>query len=228
MKTLLTYMTYIIAVLAVTVLTANVLAEEGSAAKHKSVVAPSAQEIQPLKAGDTAPLVKVRTVEGKSIALSKAADGQAAAVIFYRGGWCPFCNRHLKALREAVPELKKLGYKTLAIAPDLPAELAKTVKKQELEYTLLSDTKMAAAKAFGVAFQVDNATLNKYKGFGIDLEAASGETHHALPVPSVFLVGKRGKIQFVYTNANYKVRLDNQALLAAAKEHASAEGSSGK
>jgi hypothetical protein len=38
-----------------------------------------------------------------------------------------------------------------------------------------------------------------------------------LPVPAVFLVTTNGLIQFEYVNPDYKVRLDPELLLAAAK-----------
>jgi hypothetical protein len=50
-----------------------------------------------------------------------------------------------------------------------------------------------------------------------NLEAASGEKHHLLPVPSVFIVGREGMIGFTYVNPDYKVRIDSDVLLAAAK-----------
>lgn len=76
---------------------------------------------------------------------------------------------------------------------------------------------MEAAKSFGIAFRVDAATVEKYKGYGIDLEQASGETHHLLPVPSVFVVGREGTVLFSYVNPDYRVRLDPDVLLAVAK-----------
>ena len=76
---------------------------------------------------------------------------------------------------------------------------------------------MEAARAFGVAFQVDDSTREKYEQFGIDLLDASGENHGQLPVPSVFLVAPGGQIQWAYSNANYKVRPKNEKLLGAAR-----------
>ena len=59
---------------------------------------------------------------------------------------------------------------------------------------------MAAARAFRIAYQMDDATLRVLGQHGIDLEAASGEKHHLLPVPAVFLVASNGVIQFEYVN----------------------------
>ena len=90
-------------------------------------------------------------------------------------------------------------------------------KKNELGYVLLSDSEMAASRAFGIAYRVDEETLAALKKWGIDLAQASGQTHHLLPVPAVFLIGKQGTIRFSYVNPNYRVRLGPDVLLAAAK-----------
>jgi peroxiredoxin len=95
-------------------------------------------------------------------------------------------------------------------------KLEASLDKNELGYTLLSDSKMEAARAFGIAFQVDDAMFETLKGYGIDIEADSGEKHRQLPVPAVFLIGDKG-IEFQYVNPNYRVRLAPEVLLAAAE-----------
>jgi peroxiredoxin len=182
-----------------------------------SDVPKSAQEVRPLLIGAEVPNVTLQTAEGKPFDLKAAAAKKPAILIFYRGGWCPYCNLHLGQLQAAEAELLKLGHRILAISPDRPEKLAESEEKGKLTYTLLSDSSMAAAKAFGIAFRVDDATVEKYKGYGIDLEAASGQNHHLLPVPSVFIAGTDGRVNFVHVNPDYKVRLAPEVLLAAAK-----------
>ena len=114
-------------------------------------------------------------------------------------------------------QLIDLGYQIIAVSPDRPEKLAPIASKKKFEYTLLSDSKMTASMAFGIAYRVDDQTLKRLRGYGIDLEEASGETHHLLPVPAVFVVDKSGKIHFEYVNPDYKIRLDPDTLLAAAK-----------
>ncbi len=178
----------------------------------------SAEEVQPLAIGAPAPAVTLQTAAGEAFDLGAAVRRQPAMLIFYRGGWCPYCNVHLGQLQEAEAEIRALGYQVLAISPDRPEKLAESAGKLQPDYTLLSDHAMAAALGFGIAFRVDDATLETYKGYGIDLEAASGETHHLLPVPAVFIVGTDGWIRFAYANPDYKVRLSPEELLAAAKD----------
>ncbi len=93
----------------------------------------------------------------------------------------------------------------------------KSLEAKGLGYTLYSDSRMEAARAFGIAFQLSADDVAAYAGYGVDLEAASGRDHHQLPVPSVFLVEKGGTVRWVYSNPDYKVRPDNAQLLGAAR-----------
>ncbi|MGX7835986.1 redoxin domain-containing protein, partial [Campylobacter fetus subsp. venerealis] len=80
---------------------------------------------------------------------------------------------------------------------DRPERLYASLSEPDIHYTLLSDAEMTASRAFGVAYRLDDAALAKYGEYGIDLEAASGQKHHELPVPAVFIVDSQGLIRFV-------------------------------
>ena len=114
-------------------------------------------------------------------------------------------------------ELAKLGFPVIAISADRPAKLTDSLKKQALGYTLYSDSSLAAARALGIVFQLSDAEVREYQEYGIDLEEASGQDHHQLPVPSVFLVEAGGKIRWVYSNPNYEIRPENSEILEAAR-----------
>jgi len=129
----------------------------------------------------------------------------------------------LGQLQSITDELTELGFKIIAISPDTPANLDSVKKEQSgVVYTLLSDSKMKAAGAFGVAFRLDDETNVKFQEYGIDLEKASGEKHHLLPVPSIFLTDDKGRIAFQHVDPNYRVRLAPEVLLSAARAAAKA------
>lgn len=115
-------------------------------------------------------------------------------------------------------ELIDTGYQIIAISPDRPEKLRETLDDRGLNYTLLSDSGMGGALAFGLAWRLGADILERYDGFGIDIEDASGETHHMLPVPAVYIVGADGTVQFEYVNPNHQVRIDPDVLLVAAKK----------
>lgn len=182
-------------------------------------IAPSANEICPLLVNSSIPSLTLKKPDGTSFDLNAALKAKPTILIFYRGGWCPYCNLQLGQLQKIEPQLLQMGYQLVAISPDRPEKLSQSLEKHKLTYELVSDSTLTAARAFGLAFQVDEKTIQMYKGFGMDLEDASGQKHHALPVPAVFVVNTAGIIQFEYLNPNYKVRMNPEVLLAAAKAY---------
>jgi peroxiredoxin len=123
----------------------------------------------------------------------------------------------LVQLRDAESKFTELGFQIIGISTDQPSKIRETIEKQNIRFTLLSDSSMKASKAFGIAYEVDNATLQALTQHSIDLNAASGQAHHLLPVPAVFLVDSNGIIQFEYVNPDYSVRVHPDLLLAAAR-----------
>lgn len=181
--------------------------------------AQDASDVTPVLTGTTIPNAAVKTIDGKSVEIKELVSQKPTVLIFYRGSWCPYCNKHLAELQQIEQKLVNTGYQILAVSPDQPKYLKKSVGKHDLEYTLLSDSPMNLTKAFGLAFKVDRSTLNKYKEVGIDLEKNSGYDHHLLPVPAVYLINPDGLITFQYVNPDYKTRINADVLLTAAKEY---------
>lgn len=188
-----------------------------STLEEKQRVVRSAEAIHPILIGSKVPELTLRTIDGELFNLNEAIRNKPTVLIFYRGGWCPYCNLQLGQIQEIEADIIKYGYQIIAISPDKPEKLIESIDKHKMNYLLLSDSNMAGAKAFGIAFKLDEATIKKYEGYGIDLVDASGEEHYYLPVPSVFVVGTDGIIKFEYVNPNYKVRLDPNILLSTVK-----------
>lgn len=121
-------------------------------------------------------------------------------------------------MQSFVSEFNKLGVQLVAISPDSPEKLTQTQEKLKLGFRLLSDSEAGLIRKLGIAFQLDDATVAKYKNeYKVDLEGASGQKHHQLPVPSAFVVDRSGLIHLSYVNPNYKIRVDPEVLLAAAR-----------
>ncbi len=188
---------------------------------HAQSIPDVAEKITPLLVGAPVPPVVFRRLDGSPFDLQKAAVEKPMILVFYRGGWCPYCNTQLSQLRKVQSNLLELGYQVVAVSPDRPEKLRATAEKQNLNYTLVSDSEATGMRAFGIAFRVNDQTFNRYKHeLEIDLENYSGSKHHLLPAPAVFIIGKHGKILFQYVNPDFKVRLHPDILLAAAKAYA--------
>jgi peroxiredoxin len=191
--------------------------------KAAPTVAATAEAVQPLKAGDSIPNVTLTNADGLDFPLMRLIKNQPTILIFYRGGWCVYCNTQLGQLKQIEVPLQKLGYQIVAVSPDKVDKIRESLKKHDLSYMLLSDSDAEAIRAFGLAFQVDDATYNKYKkDYGLDLEEYSGAKHHLLPVPAAYVLDQKGKVHWVYFNPDFKVRVDAAALLKAAEDAAPA------
>jgi len=178
-----------------------------------------ASQVQPLLPGMQAAAFDVLDVQGRPVHFDPEHLEKPLVLTFFRGGWCPYCNLHLAELRKAEEELKGMGFDIWFISIDQPEMLYETLQQPDIGYTVLSDAKLNATRAYGLAFRVPDELVEKYLGYGIDLEAASGETHHVLPAPATFIIASDGTIRFQYTNPDYKVRLHPDVLLAAARTY---------
>lgn len=186
-----------------------------------TTIAPSPEQVTPLLNGLTIPAVSLTAADNKAVALSELAQQKPSILVFYRGGWCPYCNAQLAALRDIEPQLSQLGYQLIAITPDSVASINKSLQDTgggKLNYTLLSDSNFAASSAFGLAYYLDDKTAAAYKGkLGSLITTEAGTEKVVLPVPAVYIVNTAGEAVFSYVHINYKTRLHSELLLKAAE-----------
>ena len=165
----------------------------------------TAQEVHPLKVGDSVPDGILSTINSTQVSFKTLIAQKPSIIIFYRGGWCPYCNMQMGQLVKIEPDLAKIGYQIVAITPDKPPKLQESTDKQHINYTLLSDRTMEITKKFGLAYRVSQETLARMKQHGADLDSATGNNLHLLPVPAAYVLDQKGIIHFVYYNPDIKV-----------------------
>lgn len=203
-----------------------------SAIRHGHADAPiaaTAEQVQPLEAGDSAPRFIVETVESRVFDFDPLNLDKPVMILVFRGGWCPYCNMYLSDMRHVIPEIQELGIDVLFLSGDRPELLYESLENQaredieELDYTILSDADAQAAIALGIAFKATQGTVDYVNKKGDGYRKSSMERHGILPVPAVFAIGKDGMIAYAYVNADYKVRLPADDLLEAARMIAAAD-----
>ena len=188
-----------------------------SAGDQRTNIAADAWTIQPLMAGAPAPSFQATASDGSRFNFDPDQLERPAVLVFYRGGWCPYCNLHFAELRAVEDQLLALNVDLLFLSADSPQTLAEAHDGgQELDYYLLSDNSTRIAQAFGIAFKVPDSYMARLQEHDIDLAEESGYDHQVLPAPAVFIVAN-GRIEFAYVNPDYKVRLHPDVLLAAAR-----------
>ncbi|WJG09585.1 peroxiredoxin-like family protein [Aliiglaciecola sp. LCG003] len=189
-----------------------------SMALDRAVIAPSAEDVTPLLNGQSIPSATLKTAEGAPVSLQAITMQKPSILLFYRGGWCPYCNRQLAEIKDIEQDLVELGYQVLAISPESPKRLQEQKLQTEFAVTLLSDESLQAIKGFGIGYYVAAETKDKYKSkWDIQLTDEVGSDRAVLPAPAIFIVDKKGLIKFNYVNPNFKVRPSAELILQAAK-----------
>lgn len=187
-------------------------------ALDRTQIADSAENVTPLLIGQAAPSSKLQTVDGDPVSLKALTMQKPTVLIFYRGGWCPYCNRQLAGLKDIEGQLDELGYQILAISPETPAQLQEQKLQTKFSVQLFADPDLEAISGFGIGFYVANETRDKYKNkWDINLNSDEATGKAVLPAPAVFILNTAGKVVFSYVNPDIKIRISPELLYQAAK-----------
>ena len=183
----------------------------------RTVIADKAENVTPLLNGTPAPNVTVKTADGSPVSLRAVLMQKPTVLIFYRGGWCPYCSRQLAELKSIEQDLVNEGYQVLAISPESPKKLQSQKLETEFAVSLISDESLDAIRGFGVGYYVPSDTRKLYKD-RMDVNLTADTTEQAvLPAPAIFILDEAGTIQFSYVNPDYTVRPSAELVLSAAK-----------
>ena len=159
-----------------------------------------------LKVNDKAPEFSAKDQNGKTISLQNELKNGKVVLIFYRGQWCPYCNKELKGMQDSLSFITSKGAVVVAVTPELPENISKTIGKTNASYSILSDDGLKIMKAYDVAYAVDPALNEKYKGYAIDLMKANGANGANLPIPAVYIIDTNGNIIYRYFDVDYRNR----------------------
>ncbi len=136
------------------------------------------------------------------------ADGPAV-IVFYRGGWCPYCNVALRTYQtELLPQLGAFGARLVAISPQSPDESLSTAQKAELEFAVLSDPGSRLAQRLGIAFRQADDVLDAQRTLGLDITKVNVEGSVHLPMPTVLIVDRQRTVRFVDVQPDYTARTE--------------------
>jgi peroxiredoxin len=161
-----------------------------------------------------APDFKAKDQYGNEIRLKDVLKDSIVVLIFYRGEWSPYCIKYLKTLEDSVHAIKNKGARLMAITPEKPEFISKTIEKTKASYPLLYDKEMKIMKAYAVAFEVDEKTVSRYKNADIDLATANGQKDKIyLPITAVYIINKEGTINYRYFDSDYKKRASVKEIL---------------
>lgn len=175
----------------------------------------SITEVKGLSVGAKAPMFKAQDQFGNDYRLSDALKKGPVVLLFYRGQWCPVCNRHLHQLQDSLQLVYNKGASVIAISPERPEFLKKTAGKTQASFTLLYDKDYLIGNAFDVIFEPEISEINMYnERLHAQLSESQSDKSSRLPVPATFIINKSGKIVWRQFNPDYHIRANVVDILA--------------
>jgi peroxiredoxin len=164
--------------------------------------------------GEAAPDVVLPDALGRPTRLSEAWRDGPLVVIFYRGGWCSYCNAQLRAWQAHAGELSALRASLVAISAQTPDNSMTTAEINALAYPVLSDSTLDAAEGFDISFTLPPELVDFYGAVGVDVPVFNGNGQWVLPVPSTFVIDETGTIRFAHVDEDFGRHPEPREVLA--------------
>jgi len=158
--------------------------------------------------GDAAPDVAVTDPNGRSVHLREHWSVAPLIVVFFRGGWCHYCDLQLHEWQRHHASLRRLGATLLAISPQVQVANTPTFPSGELGFPVLSDPTLVAAEAFGIAFTLPPELIEYFAEIGTDIPVLNGNGLWALPIPATYVIDTHGAIRYADVQPDFRKRPD--------------------
>jgi peroxiredoxin len=112
-----------------------------------------------------------------------------------------------------MPQIKAAGGNLVAVSVENPDNSLKISRKNELDFTVLSDPNLTTARKFGIVYQMPKETDELYKSRGLDVAKHNEMERAELPLSATYVVNRKGEIVYAYLEPDYKKRAELQAII---------------
>ncbi|MGY8661953.1 peroxiredoxin-like family protein [Bradyrhizobium sp. UFLA05-109] len=163
--------------------------------------------------GDAMPPFMLPDENGELIALPSLLARGPAAVMFFRGHWCPYCRLNVRAVTEAHDRIKTMGAQIVAIMPETQEYSEKFRAESGAPFPVLTDLDNGYALSLNLAIWlgVEIQRLLSYQ----DMAKFHGNDGWILPIPAVFVVGRDGIVKARFVDPDFRKRMEIDDLLEA-------------
>ncbi|WP_182870931.1 peroxiredoxin-like family protein [Stieleria mannarensis] len=167
--------------------------------------------------GDKAADATLKGWGEQPVTLSEVWAKNPVILMWYRGGWCPYCNLQLRAMQKQLSAIEGAGAKLVVLTPELPENAKQTAESNDLDMLVLHDANNQLAKKFGIVFQLPDAILPVYRD-KLELAKRNGNDAMELPLAATYVINTDGKITYAFLDADYKKRAEPAEVVAAVKQ----------
>ncbi|WP_162555853.1 peroxiredoxin-like family protein [Reichenbachiella versicolor] len=156
--------------------------------------------------GDIVPNFTGTDQFNKPFELYSTLEKGPVVLIFYRGYWCPYCNKQLSQLEDSLNFITQKGGTVIAVTPEQPEGIEKTIKKTGSSFKIIHDKDLKIMNLYKVGFSISESLNKQYQKHGIYVERNNGSNGPNLPVPATYIIGKDQKVLYTFYDPDYRKR----------------------
>ncbi|MFG0290205.1 MAG: peroxiredoxin-like family protein [Rhodopirellula sp. JB044] len=169
--------------------------------------------------GDQAIDAELKAWDGTSVRLSELWSEGPVVLMWYRGGWCPYCNLQLRAMQKKVDEIEGAGARLVVLTPELPEKAKETAESNDLTMVALHDHESGLAKKYGLLFELPETIVPVYRD-RLKLNVYNGSEKMELPLSATYVINTSGTITYAFLDADYKKRAEPAEVVEAVRQAA--------
>ncbi|BDD11120.1 hypothetical protein FUAX_35520 [Fulvitalea axinellae] len=160
-----------------------------------------------IKTGSTAPSFMGVDQNGKKIELKKLLDKGPVVLFFYRGTWCPYCQKQVASLQKSLDKITAKGASVVAVTPSSGESIEKMIEKQGgIGFHILHDDGHKIMDDYDLTYPVKETMQKRFAKMGLDFNKINGKNGPVLPIPATYVIDQKGKIVFAHFDPNFKKR----------------------
>jgi peroxiredoxin len=168
--------------------------------------------------GDVFPDFVLLDEQGRAVDGSSLIGPRPLVLVFFRGGWCPYCDVTLRALEEARVGIEAAGAELVAISPEPPDHLGPITAAKGLRFRLFSDPGLRLTRACGLHFEFTDAHAALYERLGLDVPSNHVVRDWSLPIPATYIVDRAGTVVWSFVDPDWTRRAEPDDFLKALAE----------
>jgi peroxiredoxin len=166
--------------------------------------------------GGRVPDGELLDAHGQPTTLAAVRGARPAVIVFYRGGWCPYCNIALRAYEmDLLPRLTARGVQLIAVSPQKPDGSLSTQQTNELSFSVVSDPGNQLAGALGILTEPTPEAKAAQLSLGLDLTQVNADATARVPMPTTLIVDGEGIVRWIDIHPNYTTRSEVADVLSA-------------
>ena len=166
---------------------------------------------RPLRVGDIAPAFRLRDTKNAIISSDELLERGPLIVTFYRGLWCPYCQKDLQAFDDALVALRSANASVAAISHQLRSDSSRQFQHDNpMEFPILEDETGDVAVRFGIRWAPDDLNFIEEQ-LEIPTTFRMSEPW-IVPMQARYVISQVGVIVFAEVAFDYSQRSDPRAV----------------